>query len=256
MTVEQFGDVRLTRRDAVAEIVFSRPPHNYFDAALMSDIASALEVVDAEPSLRANVLASEGKSFCAGANFGRSENGGSEPGALYREALRIFACRKPIVAAVQGAAIGGGLGLAMAADFRIVSSETRLSANFVKIGIHPGFGLTWTLPRLLGVQKASLLMLTGRRVDGAEALALGLADSLCPTEDLRAQALKLAGEIAENAPLAVQSTRATLRAGLLEALKAQTDHESAEQARLFGTEDFKEGVRAVAERRPGAWRAQ
>lgn len=255
MSVQTFGDVTLTRRDAVAKVVFSRPPNNFFDLALIRDIATALETIDQAPELRAVVLASEGKSFCAGASFSGGEGGSSDPGVLYKEALRIFATRKPIVAAVQGAAIGGGMGLAMAADFRVVSPETRLAANFVKIGIHPGFGLTHTLPRAIGVQAAALLFYTGRRIGGEEAVRMGCADLLAPAETLREAALGLAAEIAESAPLAVESTRATLREGLVEAIAAQTAHESREQIALFATEDFKEGVRAVAERRPGQWRA-
>jgi enoyl-CoA hydratase/carnithine racemase len=255
MSAETFGDVTLTRRDAVAEVVFSRPPNNYFDLDLIRDIASALETVDRTPELRAVVLASDGKAFCAGASFSGGEGGSSDPGVLYREALRIFATRKPIVAAVQGAAIGGGMGLAMAADFRVVSPETRLAANFVKIGIHPGFGLTHTLPRAVGAQAAALLFYTGRRISGEEAVALGAADLLVPAEALRERALGLAAEIAENAPLAVESTRATLRDGIVDAIAAQTARESREQIALFATEDFKEGVRAVAERRPGRWAA-
>jgi enoyl-CoA hydratase/carnithine racemase len=165
--------------------------------------------------------------------------------------VRLFSCKKPVVAAIQGAAIGGGLGLALVADFRVVTREARFAGNFVKIGIHPGFGLTYTLPRLVGSQKASLLLLTGRRIDGEEALDMGLADVLVEPDNLRSAAVGLAREIAENAPLAVLSTRTTMRRGLAEAVKAQTDHEFVEQARLMRTEDHKEGVKAVAERRVG-----
>jgi enoyl-CoA hydratase/carnithine racemase len=170
---------------------------------------------------------------------------------LYVEAVRLFSARKPMVAAVQGAAVGAGLGLALVADFRVAAPEARFTANFVKLGFHPGFGVTYTLPRLIGEQKAALMCLTGRRVNGEEAVAWGLADVLAPLEELEAAALKLANEIAENAPLAVQATRATLRAGIAEAVKKQTDHEMKEQTWLRQTKDFAEGVRAVNERRAG-----
>ena len=140
--------------------------------------------------------------------------------------------------------------------FRVVSPEARFGANFVKLGIHPGFGLTHTLPRIIGVQKASLMFLTGRRINGDEAVAWGLADVLAEPERVRDEAMKLASEIAECAPLAVQSTRATLRRGLADAVRAQTDHEHAEQSLLFQTEDHKEGVRAVSERRPGRFKGR
>jgi enoyl-CoA hydratase/carnithine racemase len=156
-----------------------------------------------------------------------------------------------MVGAIQGPAIGGGLGLALVADFRVASPEARFAANFVKIGFHPGFGLTYTLPRLVGVQRANLLFLTGRRIGGEEAFRWGLADVLAEPARLREEATKLAAEIAENAPLAVNSTRATVRRGLAEAVQAQTDIEFVEQDWLMRTEDHREGIKAVAERRPG-----
>jgi len=141
-------------------------------------------------------------------------------------------------------------------DFRVATPETRFTANFVKLGFHPGFGLTYTLPRLIGQQRANLMFYTGRRVDGETAHAWGLADVLTDAQSLREEALKLAAEIAENAPLAVMSVRATMRAGIAAAVKTQTDHEFVEQHRLQQTEDHKEGVRAVAERRPGNFKGK
>jgi enoyl-CoA hydratase/carnithine racemase len=146
--------------------------------------------------------------------------------------------------------------LSLLPDFRIASPETRFTANFVKLGFHPGFGLTHTLPKLIGQQRANLMFYTGRRIDGETAYAWGLADVLTDQESLRDEAMKLAAEIAENAPLAVMSVRATMRAGLAAAVKAQTDHEFIEQYRLQQTEDHKEGVRAVAERRPGNFKGR
>jgi hypothetical protein len=125
-------------------------------------------------------------------------------------------------------------------------------ANFVKLGFHPGFGITHTLPRLIGEQRAALMCLTGRRIKAEEALSWGLVDEVVPLSELRAAALRLAGEIAENAPLAIQSTRATMRRDLADAVKRQTDREFVEQNALRQTKDFAEGVRAVAERRDEA----
>lgn len=243
-------EVTLERIGAVGLVRFSRPPHNHFSTGLIASLADRFEEADAAPDIRATVLASDGSNFCAGADLVR---GKEEPPRLYAQAARLFAIRKPIVAAVQGSAIGGGLGLAVAADFRVVSPSSRLSANFVKLGIHPGFAMTWTLPRLVGHQAAALLLYTGRRLGGAEAVAMGLADQLVPEGGLRQAAIDLAAEIAENAPLAVEATRATLRAGLLADIIRQTDREAGEQIRLSATEDFAEGVRAVSERRPGRW---
>ncbi|MBI3759116.1 MAG: enoyl-CoA hydratase/isomerase family protein [Deltaproteobacteria bacterium] len=252
----RYGDVSVSLDGHVALVEIHRPPHNFFDEPLIASLADAFEALDRNPACRASVLASEGKSFCAGADFNRPGEDGDEIGSgraaqLYVQAVRLFVCQKPIVAAIQGAAVGGGLGLALVADFRVVTPEARFAGNFVKLGIHPGFGLTHTLPKLIGIQRASLMLYTGRRIGGEQAVAWGLADMLVPAERLRGEAFQLASELAEGAPLAVQSTRATLRRGLAEAVKAQTDHELREQSRLARTEDHKEGVRAVTERRPG-----
>ena len=252
---ERDGQIAVRLDGAVAVLELNRPPHNHVTVELMRELADILDEIDAEPAVRATVLAAAGKSFCAGADFSAPRpTGGSTTGSvneLYEEAVRLFAARKPIIAAVQGAAIGAGLGLALVADFRVATPEARFSANFVKLGFHPGFGISHTLPRLIGTQKASLMCLTGRRIKPQDALSWGLVDEVVPAEQLRAAALSLAHELAENAPLAVQSTRATLRAGLAASVRAQTDKEFSEQARLRQTRDFAEGIRAVAERRPG-----
>jgi len=220
--------------------------------ALIAELADAFEAFDADPAVRAMVLASEGKNFCAGANFAdptRDIAGRRGGASLYREAVRLFRCMKPVVAAVQGAAVGGGLGLSLVGDFRVASPDSRFSANFSRLGFHAGFGLTVTLPRVIGVQQAALLFYTGRRLTGEEAKAFGLADVLVSQQELRAVALSLAAEIAQSAPIAVMSMRATLRRGLADAIAAATDHELSEQERHFQTEDFNEGVKAMAERR-------
>ena len=256
MTEARYGDVSVAVKDHVGTVEIHRPPHNYFDVQLICDLANAFGALDEDAACRASVLCAEGKSFCAGANFANRAATGVEAGTekrnpLYSEAVRLFSSTKPIIGAIQGPAIGGGLGLALVPDFRVVCPEARFAANFVKIGFHPGFGLTYTLPRLIGVQKANLLFLTGRRINGEEAYAWGLADVLVEADRLRETATKLAAEIAENAPLAINSTRATVRRGLAEAVQAQTDLEFIEQDWLMRTEDHREGIKAVAERRPG-----
>ena len=254
---DQYGDVSTRRDGHVAVLTIDRPPHNFVSVELMRDLADALEAVDAERDLRAAVLATAGKAFCAGADLASPTGVGGAGmvgiNPLYVEVVRLFSTRKPIVAAVQGAAVGAGLGLALVADFRIAAPQARFAANFVKLGFHPGFGITHTLPRVVGLQRAQLMCLTGRRIKAEEALVWGLVDQLVPLETLPGAALALAREIAENAPLAVESTRATLRAGLAVAVKTQTDHELIEQTRLRATADFGEGVRSVNERRPGVF---
>jgi enoyl-CoA hydratase/carnithine racemase len=252
---DQHKEVSVARDGHVATVVIDRPPNNHVTVELMRGLADALMALDGEKDIRCVVLASAGKAFCAGADFASSTplGGGSEDGTalLYGQAVRLFSSKKPIVAAVQGAAVGAGLGLALVADFRVAAPEARFVGNFVKLGFHPGFGITHTLPRVIGMQKATLMCLTGRRLKAEEALEWGLVDELVPTENLRTAATRLAREIAENAPLALMATRATMRADLAAAVKAQTDREHAEQAILRKTKDFREGILAVRERRPG-----
>ena len=263
-----FADINVSLEDHVATVEIDRPPHNFFDRDLIAQIADAYGELDDDPTCRAILLKSNGKSFCAGANFGsgRGDQSGNDEfteegfknttGLLYREGVRLFSAKKPVVAAVQGAAIGGGFGLALTADFRVAAPEARFAANFVKLGIHPGFGLTVTLPNLIGPQAANLMFLTGRRIKGEEALQLGLVDQLAPLDSLADAAQRLAAEIAENAPLAIVSVRATMRQGLADRIAAATDHELAEQQWLRGTQDAEEGIRAVAERRPGSFQGR
>jgi len=255
---QQDAILNVAHHGHVALVEINRPPNNFFDVTLINGLADVFEELDQEPEVRALVLASAGKHFCAGANFTdsgaqseRRERRLEDGNPLYTAAVRLFTCRKPVVAAIQGAAVGGGFGLALMPDFRVVCPEARFTANFVKLGFHPGFGLTRTLPALVGQQRAALMFMTGRRIDGTTAHQWGMADVLTDQASLREEALALAGEIAENAPLAVMSVRATLRQGLADAVRQQTDHEFAEQFRLQQTADHREGVRAVAERRPG-----
>ncbi|MDB5435783.1 MAG: enoyl-CoA hydratase/isomerase [Phenylobacterium sp.] len=254
-----FGEnVSVAADGYVAVLTIDRAPHNHVSVELMRDLADALEAIDGERELRAVVLQAQGKNFCAGADLVSPEGVGGQGmegiNPLYAQAVRLFSAEKPIVAAVQGAAVGAGLGLALVADFRVASPDARFTANFVKLGFHPGFGITYTLPRLIGPTRAELMCLTGRRVKAEDGLAWGLVDEVAPLEDLRAAALRLATEIAENAPLALVSTRKTLRGDLAAAVRAQTDIEFREQSILRATEDFKEGVRSVAERRAGNFR--
>ena len=262
-----FTDLAVSIEGHVATVVIQRPPHNFFDMPLIQQIATAFETLDAVHEVRALVLAAEGTAFCAGANFGdgsKLDNDGNRAdeatrnniGHLYQEAVRLFRTKKPIVGAIHGPAIGGGLGLALVPDFRVTCSEARFAANFTRLGFHPGFGLTHTLPALVGAQQASLMFYTGRRLTGEEALRIGLADMLVPLAEVRRAAQKLAAEIAQNAPLAVAATRATMRQGLADHVKAQTDHELSLQTSLRKSDDFKEGVKASAERRMPVFRGR
>ena len=247
-------ELSVTITDYVATVEIHRPPNNFFDLELIRQIADIYAKLDQDSNCRAIVLCSEGKHFCAGADFSARDSWGQEQldaqaGSIYREAARIFQAEKPVIAAIQGAAVGGGLGLACSADHRVTCADARFAANFSRLGFHQGFGLSVTLPRLVGPSHASLLLLTGRRISGTEAHAIGLVDELVPHSEVRQSAFALASEIAMSGPLAVHAIRRTLREGLAQAVVAATEHELAEQSRLRASADFQEGIQAMAQRR-------
>ncbi|MEV0896008.1 enoyl-CoA hydratase/isomerase family protein [Actinoplanes sp. NPDC049802] len=245
-------DLSVTVEDGIALLEMRRPPANHFDEALIGRIVDAARDLDGGSGCRVIVLASEGRHFCAGADFGGGEFAADHVDAaerLYRRAVELFDVRTPIVAAVQGTAVGGGLGLACAADFRVAEAGTRFVANFARLGFHQGFGVSVTLPELIGRQAATDMLLTGRRVGGEEAFRLGLADRLAEPGRVRETARRLAAEIAASAPIAVRSIRATLRGDLAERVRKALDHELAEQRIHWATRDSAEGIRASLERR-------
>jgi enoyl-CoA hydratase/carnithine racemase len=239
--------------DHVAVIELNRPPANYFDTVLIGEIADAADALLAEGA-RAIVLASAGKHFCAGANFSNGEmadDRAESTRVLYQEAARLFDITVPVIAAVQGSAVGGGVGLACAADFRVAAPSTRFHANFSMLGFHQGFGLSVTLPEIVGPRHALDLLGASRRITGQQALEIGLADRLVADGEQRAEAVRWARDFAAAAPLAVQSIKRTLRDPLAARVRAVLDHERQEQLRLWATNDSRVGIEAnLARQRP------
>ncbi len=261
--MERFGDVTVTLDDSfVATVEMHRPPENFFEVEVVRSLADAYEALDSESDCRAILLCAEGKHFCAGANLGGRAASSEDPGTadgpdqMAIETARLFGAGTPVVAAVQGAAIGAGFGLVCLADFRIGSPEARFAANFARLGYHHILGLSVTLPAIVGQQHALELLYTGRRLKGGEALAIGLCDRMVAGEALRAEAHAMAAEIAASAPLAVRSIRQTMRAGLSERFRAATEREAAVQEVLETTWDLTEGVRAARERRAPRFEAR
>jgi len=250
-------DVGVSIEGHVATVEIRRPPNNFLDVDLIGNLASVLEELDDVTNVRSIVLAAEGKHFCAGANLKKrvdDEAAGKAPVVkrprhLYHEAQRLVATHKPIVAAVHGSAIGAGLGLALVADFRVTCKEARLAANFTALGYHPGFGMTYTLPRVIGHQRARWLLLTGKRIPGEEAYAIGLVDRLVAQDEVRKVAQEMAAELASSSPLGLQAARETLSLEVVPAFRAATEREMFEQSILRETNDFKEGVKAGFDRR-------
>jgi enoyl-CoA hydratase/carnithine racemase len=268
---EPTNPVRTESSGTVAVVTLVQPPHNFVTEPVLRELADALE--RAGSSHRAVVLASEGKSFCAGANFrspgapaGSPRNPADSPrgpadspsspatfedfaNALYTQAIRIFRLEVPLIAAIQGPAIGAGMGLALACDQRVGGPRAWQQANFVKLGIHPGFALSLTLPATVGLPLATDLMLTGRRIQPEEALRAGLLNRLAEEGEELQTAVDLASQVASGAPLALSATKATLKRALLDKLEATLAHEVSEQARLAATKDAAEGIAAMLERR-------
>ena len=248
-------------------IEIRRPPNNFFDIALIPEIAGALEALDEDAECRARGAGRrKAKRFApapisATATATAAETPARDRGRarqrLYIEGNRLFRTKKPIVAAVHGAAVGGGLGLAMVADFRVTCPEARFAANFTRLGFHPGFGLTVTLPEVIGADQggADVLHQPPRR-PAKTAYAMGLADVLVPQDQVRAAALKLAAEIAENSPLGLISTRATMRGDLADRVRAATEHElagtdpAAQDRRLQGRRQGDRRTEGAKFRRP------
>jgi 2-(1,2-epoxy-1,2-dihydrophenyl)acetyl-CoA isomerase len=248
-------DVRVEIDGQMGVVTLDRPPHNLLTEPMLGRIADALE--DLAGVARVAVVTANGRSFCAGADFRSpdapdpTDGAGFErrTGAFYEQAARVFAAPLPTIAAVQGAAIGAGFGLALACDVRVVGSRAWFQANFVRLGIHPGFALSWTLPSYVGRGRAAEIFLTARRVDAEESVRIGIAEIGCPDGDEVSSAIGLAAQVAAGAPLAVASTRASLRRDLPDEARRAMRHELAQQVALAGSADAVEGVRAVLDGR-------
>jgi enoyl-CoA hydratase/carnithine racemase len=254
------NDIVVKRSGHVATVTLTRPPNNFYDVAVMTSLVEALESASAESECGVLVLASEGRHFCAGADFGGTTGNPfpiPEGLELYDVALRLFRIDIPMVAAVHGGAIGGGLGLALSADFRVASTESFFAGPFAAIGLHHGFGLSATLPSVIGRQRSLDLLLTARRVYGEEAFGWGLCDRLCHTGDeVLASAYELAESLAGGAPLAARSIRRTLLTDRFDQVVQAVALEKREQERLVETEDWREANLARSQNRSPHFRGR
>lgn len=236
----------------VLEIRMGGRDGNPIDLELIDDLSTLFASLAGDRACRAVLLSSTDRQFSIGATSKISDPDRPASWAvsdLYRKAATLFAFTKPIVALMRGAAIGGGLGLSMIADFRHADPTARFAANFTRLGYHPGFGLTATLPRVVGRQAALDLLLTGRRIGAEEALRIGLCDSVHGPDEAHPAALEFATSLAAAGPLAVRAVKATLNDGFSDVLADALAHELAEQTRLKQTTDYVEGIAAARERR-------
>jgi enoyl-CoA hydratase/carnithine racemase len=250
MTLPSYPDLQISLEQYIATVEFSAGVMNFLGVPLLEQLVSAWEWADNEPECRVILLCSAGRVFSAGANFMDFMEGDEiTPAPLYQLALRLFKGTTPVIAAIQGAAVGAGLGLAMVADARVAGPKAKFLANFVKLGFHPGFGLTASLPRVIGAQHTGTMLMSAKSIGADEALQIGLVDECAEEDTLRATARARARLIAHNAPMAVQSVRQTLREPLVAAVASALEHELETQLKHFRTEDFSEGVRALLEKR-------
>jgi enoyl-CoA hydratase/carnithine racemase len=241
-------DVDLNAATRVAVITFGRGRNNYLTYEFVEQLLQALEALHS-PQCRAVVLRTGSRHFSAGADFGGERPSRAGGPHIFDLVPRLYNVQLPVVAAIGGTAIGAGLGLALAADFRLATKSSSFMTNFNRIGITPGFGLSLTLPRLIGDQHAAEMFYTARRIWGDEALGFGLCDRLVTEDQLDGEAVALAEAIALSSPRAVAVTRQDLRADLAGRLVATLERERGEQELFIDTDDFREGLRAWSEKR-------
>jgi enoyl-CoA hydratase len=258
--------LRLECDGAIAVLTFSDPDRlNAMTEAMGHALRDAVAELRGDAGVRAAVLTGAGRAFSAGGDLAMIESKGraaaASPGGAIREENRAFMKRFyelylsvrelpfPTVAALNGPAIGAGLCVALGCDIRIAAREAKLGLNFARLGIHPGMGATWTLPRLVGPAVAAELLFTGRLVDGTEAERIGLVNRAVPRDEVVPAALALAREIAESAPHPVRGTKQALAQSLDSSLDAQLGFEAEQQSRNYETRDLQEGIDAVREKR-------
>jgi len=254
------GDFRFELDEGVAILTLDRPEQdNAFSGAMGEALSAAYRRCDEDDAIRVAVLTGAGGAFCVGADLGAgAETFGRQDAASFSAAAvspPAFAVRKPIIAAVNGHAIGLGLTLALQCDIRLFARDAKYGVLQVRRGVMPDAYAHFTLPRIAGFAVAADLLLTGRKIQGEEAVALGLASRALPTEAVLPAALEIARDIATyTAPLSVAVTKRLLwESGNLEPADVERK-ETALHHHLMGREDAAEGVMAYLERRPPRWK--
>ena len=237
---------------------------NAMSEEMTASWTAAVDELAADPTARVVVVTGAGSAFCSGGNTGWIA---SEPDAtvdrlrsrmiaFYRAWLAIRRLEVPTIAAVNGAAIGAGLCLALACDVRYAASGAKLGAPFVRLGMHAGMGATWLLPDVVGPAAARDLLLTGRVVDADEALRLGLVSRVLPADGFLDEVLAGAADVAASAPIASRLTKVALADGGPDDLEAALRWEALAQPVTLATEDLQEGIRAAREKRPPVFRGR
>jgi len=249
------------KKDGIATITFNRPDRlNALGGTMTQELAMALEDANADDEVRVLVITGAGKGFCAGADL--TTLGGTSKqvskglvtrspsaGGIRSYTLQLQNFEKPIIAAVNGAAVGAGLSIALACDIRIASDKARFSQIFIRRGLVPDSGSTYFLPRIAGMERACEMVFTGDILDAEQAKEFCLVSRVVPHDELMNEVLKLAGKIAAGPPTAMKLAKRALYRGATNDLTSALEFEGYMQGVCFGTEDFKEGISAFLEKR-------
>jgi enoyl-CoA hydratase len=259
-----YEHILLEREDAVAVITLNRPKQlNALNQAVIGELDAALDELAADDAVRAIIITGSGdRAFAAGADIGElaqmesATQGRLMAGRSHALGRKMADLPKPIIAAINGFALGGGLELALACDFRLASETAQVGLPEVTLGILPGWGGTQRLPRLIGPGMAKLLMMTGERVDAAEALRIGIVERVYPQAELLDAARQLAQKLAGLPPLSIAAIKQAVNRGLNMTLDDANQFEAGLFAELTTTQDSKEGTRAFLEKRTPAWQGR
>ena len=272
--------VEYTKEGTIGIIKMNNPPMNVLSSAVLTEMHAILDTIEADAELDAVIITGEGRAFVAGADIGEMMEMDPAAAAKFAEAGqgafdRIQALKMPVIAAVNGFALGGGTELAISCDIRIASEAAKFGQPEVNLGVIPGFGGTQRLPRLIGPGKAKELIFTGDMINAKTALEIGLVQALVPgfkvddngekvlnekgkpvqdNEPVMAAAMKMAGKIATKGPISVQKAKESIDQGLDLTQNAGLKVEASNFANLFATEDQKEGMVAFTEKRPAEFK--
>lgn len=252
--------------DRIGVITLNRPDNrNSMTADLLDAFRTAAERARRDADVRCVVVTGNGSCFSAGADFKaavqrdgdtRKLQSHERSFAMYEPFLSILDIEVPVIAALNGHAVGGGFGLALACDLRIAAKEARFGANFARIGLHSGLAISYLLPRLVGPTKAAELLFTGRLFDGREGEEMGLMSRAVPAEEVKTAALAMARSIASNAPIAVRMMKKTFYRGLGWDVRGAAFEEAYAQSLTLGTRDAAEGMAALLEKRDPVFRGE
>lgn len=255
-----YQDIRVEQRDAVAIVTLHRPERmNAMGGTLVEESIAALTSFQHDPDVRAVIITGAGeRAFCAGADVQNLQDGAEEATAMERRryvqsaqqmTLALHQLEKPVIAAVNGVAAGGGCDIALACDIRIASERARFGEVFARIGLFPGTGGTYLLPRIVGIAKALELIWTGDMIDAKEAERIGLVSRVVPPEDLMAASLAFAHRLAQGPPLAISLAKSAVYKGLDLDIHSAFEYAATAESITLTSEDHREGVQAFRDKR-------